>query len=192
MLERYSPTSYRIVGIDPGTDTLGIACLVVDLQARTIALEEAMTIEGHRNAKLDQSSLEVHGSRYTRLRAHYAVLRRTFERLGPHTVITESPFFKRRMANAFAALTECVAYIRFALYDYDARIALLTVDPPTAKKAVGVKGNSKIKEEVRDAIAASKILLNPLNIDIMALDEHSTDAIAVAMTRALEIMEHLK
>jgi hypothetical protein len=96
-----------------------------------------------------------------------------------------------RFPQAFAALTECLTAIRRAVLRYDDFKPLLLVDPPTAKLAVGVKGKGSVKDDVKQGVLSLRNLLNPDNIDIQNLDEHSIDAIAVAMSRAKFILDNL-
>lgn len=190
MVDLMGPSSFRVLGIDPGTDTMGMACLVVDLEDHSVILEQVMTLQGHRNAKYTPSVTQTHGERIGRLYAHRQALARQFQHYRPHVVVSEAPFMGRFPA-AYAALVECVVFIRFALFDYDPTMQLLMVDPPTAKMAVGVSGKSKDKNEVMEGIerlVAEGKLKNPHDIPIRELDEHSTDSIAVGWTQVQDIL----
>lgn len=99
-----------------------------------------------------------------------------------------------RFPAAYGALVECVAYIRFALFEYDETMKLNMVDPPTAKVAVGVSGKSKDKLEVMEGVerlVKEGRLIIPEGMAINALDEHSTDAIAVGWSHAQLIICYL-
>ncbi len=190
MVNAPDPHVLRVVGIDPGTVTLGYAVIDLDMETQAITLREVATLDGHQNARVNRDLIEVHGDRKSRLHAHKSTLTRLFTRTQPYSVITETPFMKRRMPTAFAALTECVVYIHMALYNYRTDIELYGVDPPTAKMAVGATGRAE-KDEVRDAILKLDWLENPDAIDIASLDEHSTDAIAIAIYRVLVLKGYL-
>ena len=184
------PRPLRIVGIDPGTDTLGAAALDVDLATRRVALLEVVTFSGSQMARAYPYISHVHGDRTARLRSHEENLYGYFHYLQPHNVICESPFLGR-FPQAFAALTECVSYIRRAVWRYDPMMPLYLVDPPTVKLLVGVKGKGKTKEDVKQGLLRFQGLENPSNIDISSLDEHSVDAIVVALTRAMFILNNI-
>jgi len=158
----------------------------LDLDTGEIELVDARTFDGTNLARVYPTVAEVHGDRYARLMAHEDNLYGFFGYMRPHTVICESPFM-RKFPAAFAALTECCMHVRRALMRYDAYMQLHMVDPPTAKTAVGAKAKGSNKDGVKEAILNNPRLLNPLHIDIAALDEHSIDAIAVAFKRALEL-----
>ncbi|MNV66494.1 hypothetical protein D3C71_1592500 [compost metagenome] len=85
-----------------------------------------------------------------------------------------------RFATAFAALVECVAMVRSAVYMYDPFMPLYQVDPSTAKINAGmerIKGTDK--EDVRRAMRKRKGIV--WNVNLEELDEHSVDACAIGM-----------
>ena len=190
VLKYEKPEPFRIVSIDPGSDTLGLAHFDYDFNTRLLSLVEVETLQGHRNAKIDPEFAETHGNRIARLRSHRRVLERYFTRVKPHKVISEAPFMGQHAA-AYAALVECIAYIRFALEYYDDTVPLVLIDPPTVKNGVGAPGNAD-KDRMRQAVLeASKHppFINPSRIDLTVLDEHSIDAIAVGLTGMLPLLK---
>lgn len=174
----------RVVGIDPGTDTLGFAVLDLylstgDLQvthAETLILQKMLTDYRHEE--------QIHGGRTARLVALEERLFIYFEHYQPHAICAESPFL-HRFPQAFAALTECVSFIRRAVMRYDRYKPLEMVDPPTAKKAVGAAvKRGMTKDDVKTAIAKLPLLYAE-GVDLDAFDEHGVDALAVAYHQAL-------
>lgn len=174
---------YRIVSIDPGTDTLGTAVLDIDLDQRQVAVAEVYTFHGSRLQRLFPLVVSVHGERMARLMAHEENLLSFFNYARPHGIVSESPYMGR-FPSAFAALTECVSAIRRAVHRYDPLMPLHVVDPSTVKKNVGVKGTSGDKSAMARAIANLPDLKNPSQIPFAELDEHSVDAIAVGYYQA--------
>jgi len=70
--------------------------------------------------------------------------------------------------------------IRQAVMVYDSHMPLNLVDPPTVKRAAGVvlrRGTDK--EDVKQALLGRQDLV--WGVDIHVLDEHSIDAVAVAL-----------
>lgn len=180
------PTPYRLVGVDPGSDTLGAAVLDLDLGTDRITLMEARTFSGEQLSRAFRHVEEVHGGRAARLMAHEENLYQYFCYAQPHSVASEGPFLAR-FPQAFATLTLCVENVRRSLYRYYPFMPLVIIDPPTVKLSVGVKGKGKTKEDVKiglKRIIREGRILNPHGIDINALDEHSVDAIVVAYTQA--------
>lgn len=170
---------FRTVGIDPGTENLGIS--VIDLSLRTgkriVAHSETLfTPKMLADYRVEE---KVHGARTARLMALEDRLFVLFELLRPHAICTESPFLGR-FPQAFAALTECVSYVRRAVCRYDRYMPLEMVDPPTAKKSVGMTVKRGItKDDVTNAV--EKLPLEYAEgIVLRELDEHEVDSIAVA------------
>ncbi|MBW6072792.1 hypothetical protein KZ856_38130, partial [Pseudomonas aeruginosa] len=93
-------------------------------------------------------------------------------------VIVESNYLGR-FATSFAALVECVAVIRSALFEYDPFIPLYMVDPTTVKTNVGMKKiKGTDKEDVRRALVSRPDVVWG-DVDHNQLDEHSIDAVAI-------------
>lgn len=173
--------TYRIVGIDPGTSTLGISVIEVD-SSGNLSLVWCETIKGARFLKKYPDLEEVHGSRFTRLYGYKHWLYEFFQNWQPNAVVCEANFMGRFPA-AYAALTESVMVIREAALMYDVNISFTTIDPPSVKVSVGVPGKSKDKELVRQAIR-NLPLKYTLPQRLPNLDEHSCDSIAVGYWRA--------
>lgn len=83
---------------------------------------------------------------------------------------------------------ETVYAVRTALRNYDSTIPLDLVDPPTAKIAVGAKGNAG-KEEVLAGLVKVCEKEGALfdeeksGMTIKEIDEHSSDGLAIAYWR---------
>jgi len=181
-----SDNIFRIFGIDPGSDNLGISILDVNLITGKVNVEHAETFTGNKMVKRWQHIADIYGNKGAKLYGQREVLRKEFVKWQPHAVVVERPFVGR-FANAIIALSECMAGIRESLICYNYNVPLDTIDPPTVKLSVGVKGNSKDKELMRVAIRTLKNATYSLSSDITTLDEHSCDAIAVAYWRYLEL-----
>lgn len=175
-------TAYRIIGIDPGSDTLGFAVLEIDLLSGESQLLEASTFSGYDLRFELPHVLEIHGARHARIWGHQQNLERQFKIHRPDTVLSESPFMGK-FPQAFATLTEVMTAIRRSIYLYDPLMPLETVDPPTVKQAVGVKAKKTDKNDVKIGLLKIDWLNNPHEIDLESLDEHSVDAICVALTK---------
>lgn len=184
-------TPYRLVGVDPGSDTLGVAVLDLDLGTDQITLMEARTFSGVQLSRAFRHVQEVHGDRAARLMAHEENLYQYFCYTQPHNVASEGPFMSR-FPQAFATLTLCVENVRRALYRYYPFLPLVIIDPPTVKLSVGVRGKGTTKDDVKvglKRIIKEGRILNTHDIDIDVLDEHSIDAIVVAYTQAKYIID---
>lgn len=183
-----------LVGVDPGSDTLGFAVLRFNIETLAIVSVEARTLKGAKAAKGSWVS-EVHGDRLGRIESHRETLFHLFQQIQPIDVASESPFFNRLHPGAYGPLMETIAAIRYALMAHDAWKDLRMIDPPTVKNAVGVKGNKGGKEGKALMYEAVMRLAPSLNycgpLPIQYLDEHSIDAIAVAYSRYRTLLEEL-
>jgi Holliday junction resolvasome RuvABC endonuclease subunit len=184
---------YRVMGIDPGTDTLGTAIIDIDLEKRTMVVAGAETQFGAKMANNFRPFAEVWGERAAKLRAHEENLYEVLYAWQPHSVIIESPFMGRFPQAAFA-LVECVVSIKRAVYRYNRMMTGPMIDPVSAKKAAGIVGSVKKlgKEAVRQHLKRIPYLQYAPGVNLDALDEHSVDAIAVAHYRCLEVVRYLQ
>ncbi len=181
----------RIVGIDPGSTTLGFSILEYDLHSFEIVRTYARTFNAGK-MKLSELDIANHSERYARIYELMDTLYDAFVEMEPTFVISESPFMAMRRPQAYGALVEVVFAIRSALRKYDPTMNLDLIDPPRAKNAVGAAGNAK-KEQVH---AALKKLLPNLHFDetrssesFDKLDEHSVDGLAIAYSRWRKLTE---
>lgn len=172
------PPIYRIMSLDPGTDTLGVAIIDLDLRDYSATIVFANTIKGNKRARLYPEMEEDFGSRAARLHSLSVVLRELVFKMRPNCVISESPYMGK-FAQAFEALVQCLGMIQGVIYEYDPTMVLETIDPPSAKKATGASGRGGDKMAVSNAIRNLVKLRNATGFPIEALDEHTTDAIAV-------------
>ncbi len=183
-----------IIGIDPGSDTLGVGVITFDLVDLDIVSSRAFTLNGTRNGR-GTFTTEIHGDRLGRIESHRANLVGVFRHFQPLEIACESPFMSRRMPSAFGALTETVSAVRQAVMQYDVWRYLNLIDPPTVKRAVGVAGNTggpEGKKLMTQAIARiADILAYDGEVPIEQLDEHSIDGLAVAFCHFTQFMERL-
>lgn len=179
--------TYRILGIDPGTNTLGTAIVDIDIVTRRITVVKATTYVGQSMASEYKAHEEIHGPRAARLKAHEDNLFALLCEWKPHSVISESAYMGR-FAQAYMALVECICAIEKALYRYNPTMPLLLVDPTTVKKTTGMTGKLRGKDPVREAIASLDCLRYAPGVHLGAMDEHSVDALAVAYVRVSELM----
>lgn len=168
-----------IMGIDPGSNTLGISLISVDVVERRIIATHAHTITGERLGGSEWVAA-LHGDRFRRIDNLGQYLHAYLCKHAPLCVAVEAPFFNPRRPYAYGVLMEVMAEIRAIVRLYDYWQTPYLIDPSSVKNAVGAPGNAK-KEVVRDAIFEITEL-NPI-MDLGTLDEHSLDAIAVAYTR---------
>ncbi len=171
-----------VVGIDPGSTTLGTAVLWIDLNTMKVISSSAKTFHGDRLQGGESWLGDIHGDRFSRIAALEQSLLRLFMHVKPYMIASESPFMSMRRPQAYGVLTEVMCAIRNAVMLYDAWKPLYIIDPPTVKKNVGAAGNAG-KEEVKQALLRLPELYYSGETPLELLDEHSVDALAVAYGR---------
>jgi hypothetical protein len=181
------PTPYRIIGIDPGTDTLGASELELDLADGSISIVTAQTFHGSQLIRGYRDMEDTYGARFARLYALEELLVTVFRDERPHSIISESPYFNSRRPQAYGALVEAMAMIARAVHQYCSRMPLLKVDPASNKANMKVSGKSGDKDLMKKAVLTCTDLRNPRHIDLDALDEHSIDSLTVAYYRACAV-----
>lgn len=190
-----------ILAIDPGTDTLGVSVLSLDLKACELTILHGMTLNGSKSVRLTESLKDVaeaKGGRTARLESHEKALLKMLNNYNPTFVGCESPFLGR-MPQAFEALVECVCTVKGAVKKYDNTLVVDMIAPTSAKKAVGVKGKGSSKDDIRNAIiemiedGGFGIHVHPDSVSklIYTLDEHAIDSVAVAIYLANSLINQL-
>lgn len=171
-------TLVSVVGIDPGSETMGVGIITYDAFTHVIASCEAYTFTG---SKLPGSEWlgSIAPPRVQRIAAHETNLVRIFRRVRPLAVASEAPFINKRFPQAGLVLTEVISAIRQAVKTYDPWRVLYMIEPSRAKNAVGASGGAD-KDAVKAALLQLPELVNTALTPLAELDEHSVDALAVA------------
>lgn len=167
---------YRIIAVDPGTNSLGVAVLDIDIQTHVVTVRHATTIDILKQSQNYPQLIAVHGERVSKLHSVEVSLYKLFKAWKPDEIVSEAPYMGR-FPQAYAALIECIGSIRRAVMEYNRALPLPSIDPATVKKTVGVSGKSGDKDAMRGAIQRQSDLV--FNVLVDDLDEHSIDAIAV-------------
>lgn len=182
----------RILGIDPGTTTLGFAIGEICTETKTVDVIEAVTMDGGKALKEKPhilNKVEIRGERWARLEALSELIYNGLLTYRPNFVGIESAYARAKTISAYAPLVECAGMVRDTVYRYDAAIVPTMVPPPSAKAAVGVTAKGSDKEDIKTAIAEQEGLSYSGDVPYDMLDEHATDAIAVMYQQALLALE---
>lgn len=180
---------YRILSIDPGTNTLGYAVIDVDLVNCTKTLVYATTFTASKQIDdlLDSDQWKYLEERYLRIKRQGDFLRGMFLQYQPHLVVHESAFMGK-FAQAFQALTECLYELRTTIKNLSPYTNFIGVTPMEVKWALG---GSISKDQVFNSVSKIKDL-DGLSKFINISDEHAIDAIAIGYTTATQILEGFK
>lgn len=164
---------FRIIAIDPGSQTLGIAIFTIDAKD--------MKICDIRTSTLYLDKLPMHNlfnntfSRDDKLISLYNFMLNLFKMEMPSAIILEAPFFNRFSPKAYGVLTEVVAYIKMASFNYSTLIDVITIEPLAVKKSIGT--NYKGGKDGVSIAVQNNDFLKPFLSD--SITEHEYDAIAV-------------
>lgn len=190
------PNCY-LLGIDPGSSSLGLAILELDSTTFSIVATTAYTIEATKLELFNTLDLRL-PERERRLRAISKAVGLCLEAYRPLTLAIESPFFNSRKPSAYAVLIETMYVLKQTARAYDLNLPIIEVDPPTAKKAIGVrrlkaKERRRLKLTTKDLVREALLPLTALKLteSIDSLDEHSLDAIAVVYSSYKQILARL-
>jgi hypothetical protein len=178
-----SPSIASVIGLDPGTDTLGCTALRFNIDTLEIDSWFAHTFKGKRMGRHSWVT-EVHGEKYGRIDALGQILRRVYSEECPIAIGSESPFFSHLHPGSYRPLVEILTEIRMSVKDFDSWYSLYEVDPPTVKNTVGVKGNKGGKEGkaiMLQAVLNCPELMTTATQDVSQLDEHEIDSAVVAL-----------
>lgn len=180
----------RICCVDPGTDTLGIGYLDIDLDTYAIRVYDVKTIKASIRQRHLDPHREIQGNRYVNVLTLQDYVLRSMLTLRPHIFIAEAPY-SGRFATAFEALVECHIRLRDAVMEYDPSMTYFTIDPKSVKKFVGAMVHKATKDNMKESV----IKLHDIDwgeFDPNLLDEHSIDAIAVGYYKAKHIIQFLQ
>lgn len=170
------PNDLKIVGIDPGSYTLGVSILTVSSLLRLLSIEAyTLRLEHH---------LETYADRDNFNRKYEVLEHLLYERLlkiSPIAIGIESPFIQTARANAVRPLLLTNNAIHRAIHRANNDSFIGNIPPRTIKKFLLVEDITS-KESVTKALLKNEDVIRCLSKDeIMAFDEHSIDAIGAGM-----------
>lgn len=179
----FIPEHYRranLISFDPGIHTTGTACVTFDTSNGTLLSITAKTFKTDRLNFYTGFEQEALGLRSVLLERLSLAAHNEFMIYRPWAIGCESPFYNPGMPGAYGSLTEVVSTLQTTANRYNPNIPFDLLSPQNVKKAIGVAGK-KGKGVVREALAALPNVCNVLTEPLSSLDEHSLDAIAVAI-----------
>lgn len=167
----------RIMSIDPGGTTTGIAITDLDMLTGKCYIVDSHTIHLDKLIKRKYGhNVIIYGEKFARIIALKEAMTKLLVAWQPEYIVSEGPYLGS-FVTTFASLTSCVMAIRLAIYEWEPYKDVTVLDPATVKKAVGVSGKSGDKNLMRIAVAKRGLIFTDVLLE--KLDEHSVDAIAV-------------
>jgi len=198
MLDLNQPPHGNILGIDPGTKTMGYSIMTVDLRTLERVDMETFTINAERptDGRLAADFMpEHHSELFKRVREHEVRLMHILQTYQPFQVAVELPFFNRLHPGAFDPLVQMFAMVQNTVYDYNPWMTLYKVENTVTKAMVTPESKAE-RKRIREAYATSKERVAACVkmhsdftfIDTDLLDEHEIDASLVAEWRRRQLM----
>lgn len=169
--------SIYLIGIDPGSNEVGIAIMKIDLQNKKILQSSACSINLAKLIKPTCWLARVYDHKTAKILHIKKILHELLEAYNPIFIACETPYFNPSRPIAYGVLVEVLTTIKHSVIDYDINKKLEFITPSEVKVAVNAsyKGD---KIEMKDKVAN----LSDLNFvdKISSLDDHAIDALAVA------------
>lgn len=169
---------FVVVGIDPGTNSVGFSRIEIDCFSWEIKEIWATTLHVDKLQRYDGFVLGPHAERTGKLLKLRQSMTLMLNWARPHHVCCESPFYNRLRPGAYGPLVEAIFALKMASFDHDPLIPFTTLEPSTIKKAMGAGAIAR-KEKVKEAVMENMTVIKTAIVDVDQLDEHAIDAIAV-------------
>ena len=115
----FEKQTFNILGIDPGTDTIGFSIITVNIDDLKIVSVTPWTEKVSRFLDEDSFEVQMHSAKYSRLRLISEKFSQVLTVYNPTVVASEAPFFNRFRPNAYAPLVETVFILQRTLHLWD-------------------------------------------------------------------------
>lgn len=165
---------HRLLSIDPGTQNVGIC--ISDISDRmTVRYAATFNLKNHLKNVVGEEKIREYGKKKLVRMLITDFIFRQLQYWQPSAVISEVPYLNESL-NSFLSLYECNQATKEAIFQYSKTLQFIGIDPASAKKSLGIPGNSGDKELVYTQVTTAE------HIDLSEiypnqLDEHAIDAI---------------
>lgn len=175
-----APDVIRIMGCDPGTSTLGLSIIEVHIDN----LDRPKCIWAYtlsvKNKTHPSEIAQLDGERSERIKELEKMVEEVIRITRPTFFATETPFMRKGKMSAFESGIELQLMLRRAIRRVSNTLVINGYNPMMVKHFVGVDHIKTPKLAVQ--VAVRDLYKGHTEIDIMELDEHSSDSIAVCHT----------
>lgn len=182
---------YRVMGIDNGSNTVGVSIVDHDLRNRRSTVVFARTVQADKTAYERFAGKREHrGNLAARIEVIREFIYEVLDEYDPDIVGCESPFSHLHVQSYGVLLTTMNA-IDDCVYNYCPTLEFAKVPPGKAKKAVCPPGKYRNdKDLIRSFILEDEQIVAGEDVILESLDEHCIDGIAVARCLALDAQAH--
>ena len=164
--------SFNIVGVDPGSNYVGVSVLNINSSTFQINSIASETI----NLSKIKSRTEPNYDITYKMDNLLQYLISLFNTIIPSVVSIENPFMFSKRPGAVIPLAKSLAIIEQAAITYNDGVLIYRISPSEVKNAIGAKGNAD-KDTMLTTLEHHSILRH--YIDIERMSEHEIDAVAM-------------
>lgn len=177
-----------ILGIDNGSETLGIAIAEYDIRTRKHTIIHTDTLVVSKSAYIRYPGLGERSKLAARCRRVGDYIFDVCEEHNPDVTGCESPFSHLHV-QSFMVLSKTMDAVDNAVYRYRPSLDFEKIPPGRAKKAACHPNKySSDKDDIRKYILAADWIDHDNSVDLTSADEHQMDAVSVirCITRGIE------
>ncbi len=187
-LAQQGPEYCFIVGIDPGSTTMGVAALAVRIEDLALLRVDSFTIDANKpcgGRTIAPGLEELYPARSVRMIEINKRLQTAFDHYQPLQIACETPFYNPRNPNAYGVLVEVVKTVEMAVREWNPWRPLYRIEATAAKKSVGPSNEAdrlrlKAIKDSKERIKETVRIFPPLQfLDLEKMSEHEIDATVV-------------
>lgn len=177
----------RILGIDNGSEHLGVAVGDYDLRTKLLTVIHTDTLVVSKSAYLKYPCLSERSKLAARARRVGDYIFDQCEEFDPDLVGCESPFSHLHV-QSFAVLSQCINAVDNAVYRHRPQLRFEKIPPGSAKSATCYPNKySSQKEDIRNYILKAEWINHKDSVDLKLCDEHQIDGVSVIRYIARDI-----
>jgi Holliday junction resolvasome RuvABC endonuclease subunit len=178
---------YRIMGIDNGSDNMGLVVADLDLRSNQYNIIHSETLDGTKLSKMMTGVALTRSPRWARQNALKSEVLSLLDLYRPNTVAVETPFHRPGRTMSFQVLVETLVFVRQAVEEYDIVTDLDSISPGEAKRAVQTKNFTMKKAVIKDCVLALDNVHFDRGIDKDNLSPDEYDAVAVSIAHGIRV-----
>ena len=171
----------RLIGIDPGSNTLGVAVYIID---------DNFSITSIKSFVINTTAIEA-DTKASKLSRKLLYTRKTLKTIFGEAddiigLSLEAPFIYGTRPAAVIPLAAMKGIIEELILYRNPRVLLRAISPSVVKKSIGVHGNSGDKEDILRALKEVQEITSKIDVDV--LTDHEWDAITIGY----ELLNYLR
>lgn len=172
------PSTIRVLGADPGSDTFGLVVADLNTQTWTIQVVFQTTLYANK-IENNHQHLRRYGDSYYRMHTIADDVVNMLIHYNVQYVAMESPFFNPKRPNSFEVLTRCRHIVKERIWQVNPMTVIDDIPPWQAKSSLGLKRGQDAKVYIPKCLTELVVAGIITNVDISSMTEHAHDALAM-------------